>query len=96
MWVKLADDTYTILNANANATTGLVSDRQNVTGAATGGYGNYGDDACRTPWRITLDYLWNGNEKAKDWCIKISNFAKGKTIKKVSGPFPVWRDRQYP
>lgn len=86
MWVKLADDTYTILNANANATTGLVSDRQNVTGAATSGYGNYGDDACRTPWRITLDYLWNGNEKAKEWCIKISNFAKGKTIKKVSGP----------
>jgi endoglucanase len=79
MWIKLADDTYTILNAGANATTGLVPDRQSVTG----GSGSYGDDACRTPWRITLDYLWNGNEKAKAWCIKISNFAKSVGIKKI-------------
>ena len=84
MWVKLADDTYTILNAAANATTGLVPDRQSVTGSAQG---NYGDDACRTPWRITLDYLWNGNEEAKKWCIKLSNFANGLGVKKVGGPF---------
>ncbi len=84
MWVKLADDTYTILNAGANATTGLVADRQTVSGTPSG---NYADDACRTPWRITLDYLWNGNEKAKEWCIKISNFAKSLGIKKVSGSF---------
>jgi endo-1,4-beta-D-glucanase Y len=86
MWVKLADDTYTILNAAANASTGLVPDRQTMTGA-TGGYDRFGEDACRTPWRITLDYLWNGNEKAKEWCIKLSNFAKGLGIKKVSGSF---------
>ncbi|MBN1577083.1 MAG: hypothetical protein JW913_11050 [Chitinispirillaceae bacterium] len=84
MWVKLADDTYTILNAGANATTGLVPDRQSVTGSPQG---NYADDACRTPWRITLDYLWNGNEKAKEWCIKLSNFAYNLGIKKVSGSF---------
>jgi endo-1,4-beta-D-glucanase Y len=82
MWVKLANDTYTILNAGANATTGLVADRQSVTGSPQG---NYADDACRTPWRITLDYLWNGNEKAKEWCIKISNFAKTVGIKKIGG-----------
>jgi endoglucanase len=81
MWVKLADDTYTILNAGANATTGLVPDRQTVTS----GSGSYADDACRTPWRITLDYLWNGNEMAKEWCIKLSNFAKGVGIKKIGG-----------
>jgi endoglucanase len=84
MWVKLADDTYTILNAGANANTGLVADRQSVTGSPSG---NYADDACRTPWRITLDYLWNGNLKAKEWCIKLSNFAKTLGIKKVSGSF---------
>lgn len=84
MWVKLADDTYTILYAGADATTGLVADRQSVTGTPQG---NYADDACRTPWRITLDYLWNGNEKAKEWCIKISDFANKLGIKKVSGSF---------
>jgi endoglucanase len=83
LWIKLADDTYTILNAGANATTGLVPDQQTTTG----GSGNYGDDACRTPWRITLDYLWNGNEKAKEWCIKISNFAFSHGIKNLNGPF---------
>jgi endo-1,4-beta-D-glucanase Y len=83
MWVKLADDTYTILNASANATSGLVPDRQNVDGAANGGYSSFGEDACRTPWRITLDYLWNGNEKAKEWCIKVSNHAKSVGIKNI-------------
>ncbi len=87
MWVKLADDTYTILNAAANSGTGLVPDRQSVNGSPYSGYGNYGDDACRTPWRITLDYLWNGNEKAKEWCIKLSDFAHGLGVKRVSGPF---------
>jgi endo-1,4-beta-D-glucanase Y len=82
MWVKLADDTYTILNASANATTGLVPDRQSTTGSAQG---SYADDACRTPWRISLDYLWNGNEKAKEWLVKVSNFAKGVGIKKIGG-----------
>jgi endo-1,4-beta-D-glucanase Y len=71
-WVKAADDTYTILNAGANATTGLVADRQSTSGSPSG---NYAYDACRTPWRICLDYLWNGNEKAQAWCKKVSDWA---------------------
>jgi hypothetical protein len=27
------------------------------------------------PGEIALDYLWNGNEKAKAWCTTISNWA---------------------
>jgi endo-1,4-beta-D-glucanase Y len=84
MWVKLADDTYTILNAGANATTGLVPDRQSTSGAANG---SYAYDACRTPWRITLDYLWNGNEKAKTWCKKISDFAYKFGISNIKSGF---------
>jgi endoglucanase len=71
-WNQVADDTYTILLAGANATTGLVADRQSTSGSPSG---SYGYDACRTPWRITLDYLWNGNEKARDWCKKVSDWA---------------------
>jgi hypothetical protein len=71
-WIQLAEDTYTILNAGANATTGLVTDRQSVSGNPNG---NYAYDACRTPWRICLDYLWNGNEKAHAWCKKLSDWA---------------------
>jgi endo-1,4-beta-D-glucanase Y len=78
-WNKLADDTYTLLNNGANPTTGLIPDWQSLNGGqASGGRNhNYGFDACRAPWRIALDYLWNGNEKAKEWCTKISSWAYG-------------------
>jgi endo-1,4-beta-D-glucanase Y len=77
-WIKLADDTYTILNAAAHPETGLVPDWQSVSGIPGGNsdripYFRY--DACRVPWRIALDYLWNGNILAKEWCTKVSDWA---------------------
>lgn len=77
-WNKLADDTYTILYAAAHPVTGLVPDWQSVSGTPGGNsdriqYFRY--DACRVPWRMALDYLWNGNEQAHDWCTKVSNWA---------------------
>lgn len=75
-WTKLADDTYTVLNNGANSTTGLVPDWQQFGGGTASGYNHtYQYDACRVPWRIALDYLWNGNEKALAWCKKISDWA---------------------
>jgi hypothetical protein len=76
-WEILADDSYTLLNNGANKTTGLVPDWQSLAGGnASGGRNHsYGFDACRVPWRVALDYLWNGNEKAKAWCTTISNWA---------------------
>lgn len=43
--------------------------------ASTGTYssGSYGYDACRVPWRLSLDYLWNGNNAAQNQCQKIVN-----------------------
>lgn len=77
-WDKLADDTYVILNAAADPQTGLVPDWQSVSGIPGGNsnripYFRY--DACRVPWRIALDYLWNGNENAREWCVKVSDWA---------------------
>ncbi len=76
-WDKLADDTYTILNNGANSSTGLVPDWQTVSGSPgpSGRCGYYRYDACRAPWRIALDYLWNGNSQAQQWCKKISDWA---------------------
>ncbi|HEX3018735.1 MAG TPA: glycosyl hydrolase family 8 [Chitinispirillaceae bacterium] len=76
-WNKLAEDSYILLNNGADKTTGLVPDWQSLNGGQASGGRNhsYGFDACRVPWRIALDYLWNGNEKAKEWCTKISNWA---------------------
>jgi uncharacterized protein YjdB/endo-1,4-beta-D-glucanase Y len=58
-----------LLNANANARTGLVSNWSDWSGAAnTCGPNNpdirYGSDACRTPWRMATDVVWHGASTA--------------------------------
>ena len=81
-WDSVADDAYTILNNGADEITGLVPDWQSYEGVP-GGTSNsdrewidyYRYDACRVPWRMVLDYIWNGNQDARDWCVRISNFA---------------------
>ena len=36
---------------------------------------NYSYDAIRTPWRISLDYIWNGSEDAKSYLAKLGYLA---------------------
>jgi endoglucanase len=80
-WNKLATDTYTTLNATANATTGLVPNWSTLSGSAGCG-GNvdsdkYGYDAARTPWRIAVDYVWNGTPAAKTYLAKLVTWVDG-------------------
>lgn len=76
-WNEVANDAYTILNNGAHATTGLVRDWQSYDGGdpPSGWTDYYRYDACRVPWRMALDYIWNGNSSAQSWCSKISSFA---------------------
>ncbi len=76
-WRKLADDTHKIRDAAAHPRTGLVPDWQSVSGTAGAGSrkGYYSFDAIRTPYKHALDYLWHGNEAAKNWCIKLTSWA---------------------
>ena len=77
-WNKLADDTYTLLYAAAHPETGLVPDWQSASGVPGGNSRRvsfYRYDACRVPWRMAMDYLWNGNEQAGNWCTKVSDWA---------------------
>jgi endoglucanase len=79
-WEKLANDTYVTLNTGAHPTTGLVPDWQKATGGAstnTSRVHYFGYDACRAPWRLTLDYLWNGNTQSQQWASKVSTWANG-------------------
>jgi endo-1,4-beta-D-glucanase Y len=73
---------YAALNTLANGTTGLVPAwcSNNCTavgsnGAATDGIYQY--DAHRVPWRVGLDYCWNGTASAKTFLTKISAFFAG-------------------
>jgi endo-1,4-beta-D-glucanase Y len=43
----------------------------------------YQYDSCRTPFRIGLDYCWNGNTRAKEYVTKTSNFFSGIGASKI-------------
>jgi endo-1,4-beta-D-glucanase Y len=85
-WNNVAAKCYTILNANLtqnNAVGGLVSDWCQASGVYSNdasGYANQGKaytyDAARTPWRIATDYVWYGNNEAKAYSKKSSDFVR--------------------
>jgi len=88
-WTKLADDTYPILTAGANGSTGLVrnwTSNSGGTSACASSYTNpddFGSDAARTPWRIATDYVWWGTSAAKTFDDKITTWVKSKGIANV-------------
>ncbi|HET9931681.1 MAG TPA: glycosyl hydrolase family 8, partial [Polyangiaceae bacterium] len=85
-WNKVIDTGYTIieksLNATSkNATNGLVPAWCGADGMPkappSGGATNYQYDSARTPYRIGLDFCFNGEERAKNYLGKISSFFAG-------------------
>ena len=78
-WMGVVESSYATLAA-ASGTYGLVPNWTNaagqpVTSPANDGNGAYyGYDACRTPWRIALDYCINGEPRAKAYLDKVAAF----------------------
>jgi endo-1,4-beta-D-glucanase Y len=94
-WNKAANDAYIPLLKNANPNTGLVYAWTNSDGGnpsdcyyevkGSGAFNTYQYDACRTPWRIAMDYLWWGNKEAESWLQKITRF--------VNTPLSIQKDK---
>ena len=63
-----------------NSTTGLMYDTCTPAYAAVdAAHSYYGYDACRVPWQLGLEYVWNGTASStlsKDHPTKIANWAK--------------------
>lgn len=99
-WNKAASDSYITLLKNANPNTGLVYAWTNSDGgnpsdcyyevSGSGTFNSYQYDACRTPWRIATDYLWWGNEQAKDWTQKINHFVNAPIYKQTASNGDIW------
>ncbi|MCQ2607057.1 MAG: glycosyl hydrolase family 8 [Bacteroidales bacterium] len=95
-WSKSAvEASDKVLIANRNATSGLVSNwcdvsgTENTCGNTDSGAQGYGADACRNPWRMTIDYLWHGSScsaGAKDINAKLIKFVSGYE-NQLKGPF---------
>jgi endo-1,4-beta-D-glucanase Y len=70
-WSKyVIDYNYKHLDA-LTGTNGLVPDASNLENAVMG---NYGYDACRTPWRIAMDYCFNAEPRALAYLQKVGPF----------------------
>jgi hypothetical protein len=85
-WGRVIDTGYTILakslnTQSKNADNGLVPAWCDVNGAPkspdNGGATNYQYDSARIPFRVGLDYCWNGETRAKDYLAKVSQFFAG-------------------
>ncbi|HMF42156.1 MAG TPA: glycosyl hydrolase family 8 [Polyangia bacterium] len=76
---------YSLTTMNGNASNGLVpawcaSNTANGTTTISGsqaGPFNYQYDSCRTPFRIALDWCWNGETRAQAYLMKTSSFFSG-------------------
>ncbi len=57
-------------------TDGLVPDSSNLEDSTSCGTckATYGYDACRTPWRIAMDWCWNAEPNAQTYLMKIGSF----------------------
>lgn len=76
-WNTVADNAYYHLWKvyNNNKKNVLVPDFQTADGNAASGRAFYfGWDASRVPWCFAIDYIWNGNTSARDWCKKVSSW----------------------
>jgi hypothetical protein len=96
-WTAVVDAMYTVLNAslnssNGNTANGLVpawcDSSGKPNGAAFGpGAGasptNYQYDSCRTPFRIGLDWCWNGEQRAQAYAAKTGGFFSGISVAKM-------------
>lgn len=76
-WNQLATDAYTALAAYqkltiSNSTGALVPNWGTIQGASTDS--NYGYDACRTPWRVAMDYAWFGTAAALTFLQNVSTY----------------------
>ena len=90
-WLESLEAMYALLNttvssSGGNPNYGLVPAWADLSGKPNGGaFGasggasptNYQYDSCRVPFRIGVDYCWNGESRAKDYVAKTSSFFSG-------------------
>jgi len=75
-WTKLAADSYTLLAQYQKAMNGLVPEWGFSDGSAESS--SYDYNACRTPWRVAMDYMWYCTPEAKTSLELFSKFVDGK------------------
>jgi hypothetical protein len=71
-WNKFADDSITLLLQFQSLVGGaLMGEWSSATGITDS---NYGYNACRTPWRVAVDYAWWGTSGAQTFLTNVSGY----------------------
>ena len=76
----ILDRNYEVI-AKVGGANGLVPDE--TTGTYMNTADKYGYDACRTPWRIGMDYCFNAEPRALDYLKKIGAFFNAKGVANI-------------
>ncbi len=87
-WTSVAGAAQTLVLANVNANSGLVtnwSDQNGVENGCNGPANQYGYDACRNPWRMAVDVAWYGDAWAQTICSNIAKECQAAGAANVSG-----------
>lgn len=71
-WTALTDGTYQLYTVYQTRLDDLVPDWSNADGSDNGS--GYSYDACRTPFRVAVDYAWTGDTRAKTFMQNISTW----------------------
>jgi endo-1,4-beta-D-glucanase Y len=71
-WTALADGSYQLFAIYQARMANLVPDWSGPDGSDNGS--GYSYDACRTPWRVAVDYGWSGDTRAKTFMQNISSW----------------------
>jgi hypothetical protein len=90
-WSQVIDSSYTMINS-ISGSNGLVPAWCSNNCTSRGGTSHtdgdkYQYDSHRTPWRIGLDFCWNGETRARTYTQKTSDFFASKA---TSGVGQVW------
>jgi endo-1,4-beta-D-glucanase Y len=72
VWTALADGSYQLYALYQARMDNLVPDWSGPDGSDNGS--GYSYDACRTPWRVAVDYAWTGDTRAKTFMQNISGW----------------------
>ncbi len=71
-WVALGDGSYQLYAIYQARMGNLVPDWSGPDGSDNGS--RYWYDACRTPWRVAVDYAWTGDTRAKTFMQNVSSW----------------------
>lgn len=88
LWSNAENASYTLLNANVNASTGLVSNWCDPSGTpnSCNGANDYGWDACRFPWRMATAVTWWNTPAAVSRCNALAAYVNSTGVSNLRGP----------